>query len=135
MRHRIGGQHTGLGNPFKEVLTNNLSKNKKFNTLVKEMLFEAITTFPLMKQTKGCDFQIYDDIIEFGIEPAYQYEDLEIIALARNKLSSYIQKGHAWGTYGSDIASRTKYYSDYKLKSKFVRFIDKWHQKLYISKE
>jgi len=132
MRHRIGGVGTGLGNPTKEILTNEWSNNKQVNALVKKMLSEAITMFPLMKQYEGCDFQIYDDQINFGIEPAYMHDDLEIISLARNKQSSYIRKGHAWGAYGSDIASTTKYYSDYKLKSKFIRFIDKWHSKLYI---
>lgn len=130
MRHRIGGAHTGLGNSAPAQLQNNWSGDKSFDKHLKNLFSEAIKTFPLMKQSQGCDFQLEKDRISFGIEPAYQHDELEIVIININKTLSYHQRGHAWGAYGSQIVTTTKSYNDYIYKSKFIRFIDKWHELL-----
>jgi len=63
-----------------------------------------------------------------GIVPAYQYEYLKIVYIAPEKENSYIENGRAWGSYGSQIGSTLRYYKDYKKKSKFIRFVDRWHE-------
>jgi len=120
MRHRIINFRTGLGNPSKELMDNNGKVNKK-------MLFEAIDLF--FSKWGGCDFSIKEDGILIGIEPAYQYEYLKVIFINTNKDYSYFEQGRAWGGYGSGIASTRKYYKDYKNKSKFIKFVDKWYIK------
>lgn len=125
MRHRMASG-TGLGNPSGEILNNS-------GTINKEMATEVIDLF--FSKWGGIDYQIDDDGIKIGIEPTYQYEELKIIYIAKNKGNSYIQYGKAWGSYGSEIASTTRYYSDYKNKSKFIKFVDKWHKLALLNKE
>lgn len=79
----------------------------------------------------GCDYKIYDNAIQFGIEPSYIYEHRHIICIHENIKLSYISRGIAWGFYGSNVAQTTKYYGQYKSDCKFTRFIDKWHFKLF----
>ena len=121
MRHRIATGF-GLGNPSKELLPNNGELPKRF--------IDAATYsfFP-----EGFDFKIESDQIAVGIEPAYQYDRLRIIAINRDKEKSYIQLGKAWGPYGSGIAKTTRTYGDYKNRSKFIRFVDIWHSFLFYS--
>ncbi len=126
MRHRIiGNITTGLGNPAKELLNN----TSKIEGAIKEMLNEAIKLY--FSKLGGCDFQVEKDCIKFGIEPAYMYEDLKIILLAKVKGNSYLKTGRAFGGYGSGIRSTTKFYSDYTRNGKFKKFIDRWHDKIY----
>lgn len=122
MRHRIGGWNTGLGNPSSAQLNNNVKLKKE----MKLMLKEAVDFY--FKDWDGCDYQIEKNEITIGIEPSYQYDRLKIIRIATIKENSYIKTGRAWGSYGSEIASTIKYYNEYKYKSKFVKFIDKWHK-------
>jgi hypothetical protein len=123
MRHRIiGAMQTGLGNPSPELMDNT-------GKVDKEMLKDAIDCF--FSKWEGCDFERKETGIMMGIEPAYQYEHLKLVFLAADKKEhSFIQRGVAWGAWGSDICSTKKYYSDYKRKSKFVRFIDRWFGKV-----
>ena len=125
MRHRMGiGGITGLGNSSPVLLDNK-------GQVSKAMLAEAIDTFPLMKKIGGCDFTKEQNKVKFGIEPAYQYEPLEIVCVAATKENSYKETGRAWEAYGSGIAKKRRYYSEYQRKSKFVRFVDKWHPVLF----
>jgi len=122
MRHRIGiASNTGLGNLSSELMDNRGKVNRT-------MLKEATTLF--FSKWGGCDYSVKENGILMGIEPAYQYDYLKVIFLARDKGKSYFEQGRAWGAWGSEIASTRKYYADYKRKSKFVRFIDKWFKNL-----
>jgi len=123
MRHRIASGF-GLGNPDPELLDNNGPKlpTKKFADEAIELYF---------KHWDGFDFHIDDDSIRIGIEPSYQDDPLKIISIQKDKQQSYIQTGKAWGGYGSQITSKTKHYNEYKYKSKFVKFVDKWHPILF----
>jgi len=126
MRHRIGvGAYTGLGNPDKALLNN----TGKMSTAVKNMAKEAIKLF--FKKWGGCDYDIGLDKIKFGVEPAYFGEDLKIIVLNRQRETSFLQTGHAFGMYGSGIKSKYRFYSDYKKNGKFKRFVDRWHPKIF----
>ncbi len=126
MRHRMGGANlTCLGNPSPELLNN----SGVLNSVVKRMLEEAIKLY--FEKWNGCDYQISQEEVSFGIEPAYQYEDLKIISIKKEILYSYIKTGRAFGDYGSGIRATTKYYGEYKNNCKFKSFIDKWHPILF----
>lgn len=131
MRHRLGdiGSQIGLGNPSAVLLDNKWSKSETYNKKIKRMLKDGTGLY--FKDIGGCDFTIIKDRIDFGIEPAYQFENLKIISVNKEIGLSFIQTGRAFDYYGSGIRSTIKYYKNYKLKSKFVRFIDKWHKAVY----
>jgi len=121
MRHRIVSG-TGLGNPDPVLLNNEGEINEFFaEAALKEYFY----------QQEGFDFQIEEDMVNIGIEPAYQGDELLIISINKNKSKSYLQRGKAWGPYGSQIAKKTKTYSEYKRKGKFVKFVDQWHEILF----
>lgn len=121
MRHRIVSV-TGLGNPNPVILNNK-------GLIHKEFANDAIVNY--FKEYNGFDFQTNEKYITIGIEPAYQYEKLKLISINKNKEESFIKTGKSWGPYGSDIVSNVKIYKNYKNKSKFVRFVDKWHPILF----
>ena len=125
MRYRICNLSTGLGNPSKELLNN----EGILTPQLKAMLDEAIELY--FKKWGGCDFSIKENYIDFGIEPAYMYQDLKIISINQRKGCSYIRTGRAFGGYGSGIRATTKVYADYKNDCKFTRFIDKWHSLIF----
>lgn len=121
MRHRLINS-IGFGNPSPVLLDNKGKINNDF-------AMDALRTY--FSKEFGFDFNITKNEIAIGIEPAYQYERLKIISINKDKSKSYIQTGKAWGPYGSQIAKNTKTYKEYKNKSKFVKFIDKWHPILF----
>lgn len=133
MRHRLV-TGTGLGNPDPCLLNNKWTENERLNTTIQIMLHEAIDLW--FKDVGGVDFEIQllenkkRIAVDFGIEPAYQYEKIKVFSIDTNKNSSYYMQGKAWGAYGSGIAKTTKYYNDYKYNSKFKRFVDKWSKEL-----
>lgn len=135
MRHRGAASHTGLGNPNAALMDNKETKDKKFNAIVNECAKDAYETF--FKGTsldyEYCDAQVDMFDVRVGIEPSYMYENLKMIVISKGeKVNSYIQTGYAWEAWGSGIRSTRKYYGEYVNKSKFVRFIDKWHNKINI---
>lgn len=128
MRHRILG-FNGLGNPEPTILNNNKKIEK--SDFWDEFLEDAIKNFKTISEYGGFDFQVAEDRFMFGIEPSYEGDDLQIIQFNfKDKSLCCIEQGRAFGAYGSDIVSKFRYYGDYKNKSKFVKFIDKWYEKL-----
>ena len=128
MRHRILG-FNGLGNPEQTILNNN--KKIKKSDFWDEFLEDATKNFNTLSEYGGFDFQVTEDRFMFGIEPSYEGDDLQIIQFNfKDKSLCCIEQGRAFGAYGSDIVSKFRYYGDYKNKSKFVKFIDKWYEKL-----
>lgn len=121
MRHRMV-TGTGLGNPDAVLLDNKGKVNPEFAV-------DAIVEY--FHQEEGFDFQVSEDAITIGIEPAYQYDELKIVQINKEKNKSYLQRGKAWGPYGSQIAKNTRSYGEYKNKAKFVKFVDKWHAVLF----
>lgn len=125
MYHRMS-QFTGLGNPRSAVLQN----VGKLTTEMKECLTEATELW--FSKWGGVDYNVHEDGFTFGIEPSYQYDELLIIEILKDKGDSWIGRGKAWGSYGSDRVMSVKYYRDYKRNGKFKKFVDKWHGKLFI---
>ncbi len=133
MRHRIGcAALTGLGNPSPEIIPNKNVRDEELKILLKFAAKDAYAKF--FKHFGYCDVGIDCNDIVLGVEPAYQYEDLKIIRFKPNKERCSFSTGYARGDYGSRICKTEKLYRDYKYKSKFVRFIDKWHPVLYNEK-
>jgi hypothetical protein len=122
VRHRIVSGTFGIGNAEPELLNNKGEINKEFAD-------EAIAIY--FHEEEGFDFQIGEDYVMIGIEPSYQYDELKIIKIHKDKSKSFLQRGKAWGPYGTQIAKNTNIYGEYKNKGKFVKFVDKWHATLF----
>lgn len=138
MRHRIAGAAaTGLGNPSTAFMDGKSTGSKERDGLINKCAKEAYELF--FKGTKLdydlCDAQDGMDEVRVGIEPAYQFEKLKMVSIARVKNMSSITTGIAYGAWGSGIRSSRKYYKDCKTNSKFKRFIDAWHAKLYEARQ
>lgn len=118
---------TGLGNPSPVALRNSGTPTDAILSAMKD----AVEVFPVMRKSGGCDYDVYDNCVCFGIEPAYQYEDMEIVTIHRDKEQSSYERGVAWGAWGSNIARTKKIYANHKRRGKFVRFVDKWHPILF----
>lgn len=128
MRHRMIDL-TGLGNPEPCKLDNNITitKEKFWN----RFLADCIGNFKTIEEHSGFDLHLSETGFYFGIEPTYQYDDKQIIYIDfSSKGSCSIEQGRAFGPYGSQCLSKIKAYRDYKLNSKFIRFIDKWYSPL-----
>lgn len=129
MRHRINNGITGLGNPEPERLNNNfkLEKNKFWD----DFLNDASANFRLISECGGFDYQLSDGIFRFGIEPSYERDPLLIIQFDfEDKDNCFIEKGISFGAYGSNVVKTYKFYGEYKYKSKFIKFIDKYYNEL-----
>lgn len=126
MRHRICGNSCHLGNSDPVRLDNNYKLPK--TEFWYDFLNDVTKNFKTIANYDGFDFHIDEYKFYFGVEPAYKYEDLQIICFhLTDKNSCYIEQGRAWGYYGSQCLTRLKYYRDYKIKSKFIRFVNKWY--------
>lgn len=133
MKRRIGGQHTGLGGNAETLLDGKKTKDKKLNRLVNKIAKDCYLTF--FKGTKMdqnyCDAQARDYEFRFGIEATYMYDDMKIISITEDKSLSSYATGVARGGWGSGLCATVKYYKQYTYKSKFIRFVDKWHPLLF----
>lgn len=132
MRHRMSvASMTGLGNPNEPILTNNWPEDQNQRKIILDMMKEAIKIFRPLEKSEYSDFNVFKDNIVIGNEPAYMYEELFLLSINRKKESSMIRTGVSFGNYGSNIVSKVLFYKDKKRKSKFVRFVDKYHALLY----
>lgn len=144
MRHRFGlASCTGLGRgPGSDFgLDNDYSGfNKEQELVLGQVAKDFITQFD-SKETdyklggyEVCDFGWIDGartVLGVGLEPSYQWDKMLVFQFDfEDKCNCLILTGTAFGPYGSDIALKMKYYKDYKRKSKLIKFIDKWYDKL-----
>ena len=139
MRYRIGiagALHIGRSEGTDFSLDNELGDlNKEQEELLKEIADDFINQFD--SEEKGwklggydrCDFGwLNDKVFVVGLEPSYQWDRLLAFQFDfENKNTSMVLTGTAFGAYGSDIALKMKYLKDYKRKSKFANFIEKWY--------
>lgn len=125
MKHRISNV-TGFGANAEVLLDNKGEINKDFAD-------DAINKF--FAEWEGFDFTAQNNIVSVGIEPTYQYDKLRIVTINKDKNHSTYTTGKSFGPYGSQVVSRTKIYSEYKRKSKFIKFVDKWHSILFQEKK
>lgn len=134
MKRRIAGaSHTGLGGGGKSLIDVEIKVTKKRGELIKECSKEAYELF--FKGTK-MDYDYVDggvkhDEVRIGVEPNYMYERLKMLIISEDKARSRMVTGYSWGGWGTDIRQTERFYRDRKTKSKFVRFVDKWHPKLF----
>lgn len=131
MRHRLVSlRSTGLGNPDPCLLDNQWTAYEDLNDLLKVMFIDANHCF--FHQCVDFKIELKEDgwTVAMGYEPAYMYEKLRIVKINSNKGDSFNRSGFAWEGYGTGIASTTKYYSQYQKKSKFAKFVDKWHDEI-----
>lgn len=124
MRHRIASGF-GFGNSDRGILDNKGKLNKKYADDAYE------TYFSKQGQAEGFDFHVNESCVMVGLEPGYQYERLLIVAIHKNKEMSFIRDGYAWQGYGTGLRKKTRFYGEFKYNCKFVRFVDKWHGKLF----
>ena len=133
MRRRIGGMD-GLcigGNSSPSLVDCKSTGDKETDAILKACAKAAYETW--FEKEGYCDAGINGPEVRFGIEPSYMYEDLKLICIHKEKGLSRLWTGIAWGPWGSGVASKEKFYKDYKNTSKFTRFIDEWHPKIYKS--
>lgn len=124
MRHRLCSG-TGLGNSDPGILDNRGKLPKRFADAAWDAYFSR------QGQSEGFDFHRNETCVMVGIEPAYQYQRLLIVAIHKNKELSFVRDGYAWGPYGSGVRKRTRFYGEFERECKFTRFVDEWHQKLF----
>ena len=133
MKRRIGSDlRTGLGGG-RTLIDGQKTKDKKLNRVLTACARDAYATFFMgtVLDSDICDAQYRYDIATFGVEPTYQYDKLKVINIHRTKKNSTFVTGIARGTYGSQIAETKYVYKNYTRDCKFIRFVDKWHPKLY----
>ncbi len=129
MRHNIVNA-MGLGNSEPCELDNNIILKKC--EFWGNFLYALQNNFPQFTEDDYFDCHLSNTGFAFGIEPSYQFDDLLIVYIDfYDKNNSYIKRGFATGFYGANCVSKTKFYKDYKLKSKFVRFVDEWQKPLF----
>lgn len=131
MKHRGLAVHTGLG-ASPEVLISGKNTSKVKDSLLNEIARDCYKTFNFEKKFGYCEAGFDGEEARFGAEPSYQFEDLKMIIIAKEKGKSSYVTGQAVGPWASAIRSKQKRYSEYQKKSKFVRFVDKWHGKLFL---
>lgn len=134
MKRRIGiGALTGFGANAPTKIDGKETDNAELNKLIKKCSKAAYESF--YKGTKHhdegyVDAQYKDHQVRIGIEATYMYDHEKIICISKTKENSYIETGYCRGAWGSQVCSTRRYYSEYKNKSKFVRFVDHWHAQL-----
>jgi len=125
-----GAAHTGLGGTSApEVIPSARSGSKERDALIRECSKDAFVLF--FESFGYCDAGVDGNEIRIGIEPAYQFEPLKVIVLTPDINECAFITGRAVGLWASAVISKIKMFCDYKNKSKFVRFIEKWHPILF----
>lgn len=129
MRHRMGGTETRLGGNSSPILLPNqwCWWDGQYNCLMIGALMDLQREYPHWFKYE-VDFALAQTHVAFGHEPAYQFEKLNILFIHQEKDHSYFETGVAKDSWGTGIRKTRKYYQDYRLKSKFVRFVDRWHR-------
>lgn len=142
MRNRIGiasALHIGrsIGTDFS--LDNELGElSESQKELLDEIAKDFISQFD--SEEKGyklggydrCDFGwLAPRVFVVGLEPSYQWDRLLVFQfdLERKEMSA-ILTGTSFGPYGTNIAMNIRYLKDYKRKTKFPSFINKWYDKI-----
>ena len=142
MRNRIGiAASTGLGRAIGTSfgLDNEIGILSKSQTdLIYAIRNDFINEFD--SEEKGyklgghdtCDFGwLSPTVFVCGYEASYQWERVLVFQFDfAHKEDSAIVTGTAFGPYGSDVAYTFKQLKDYKRRTKFTRFLNKWYDKL-----
>lgn len=128
------GVVTGIGGGT-SVMDGQSSGDTSLDETINACAKDFYETF--LKGTKldyeGCDAGLHTSGLTLivGIEPSYAGDPIKFAAIQKRKENSYLTTGIARGSYGTEWQSNSCKYTDYKYKSKFVRFVDKWHPRLF----
>lgn len=137
MKWRGVAAHTGCGGNAKTELDGIPASDKARNEVINACAKDFYETF--IKDTEldqgYCDAQDRTGELRVGVEPSYMYERMKFASLRWDKTHSAQHTGFAFGPWGSDVRSSRRLYKDYQLRSKFVRFIDRWHRRLFENPE
>ena len=140
MRYRIGiadAIHIGRSCGTSCGLDNDIKLNEKQKLLLQNIADDFISQFDSAPNYglgghDCCDFGwLNNHVFCVGFEPSYQWEHLLTFRFDfEDKDNSRVLTGTAFGPYGSNIAVKIKYLKDYKRKTKFTNFINKWYEQL-----
>lgn len=131
MKHRGGAEYTGLGGNAEVLISCKNTSKKVKDSLLNEIAKDCYTTFSFEEKFGYCEAGFDGEEARFGAEPSYQFDDLKLIIIAKDKNESRYVTGRAVGAWASAIQQKVRSYGDYSRKSKFIRFVDKWHEKLF----
>lgn len=133
MKHRFAGaEFTGFGGNAPTLISGKNTSKDIPDELLNEIAKDCYDTFSF--KTYGyCEAGFDGNEARFGIEPTYQFEDLKLIIICKNKEESRYITGRAVGAWASAIQQKTKEYGNYKKTSKFTRFVDKWYPRLFLT--
>ena len=129
MKHRGSAEQTGLGGNA-EALISGKNTSGVPDELLNEIAKDCYETFSFEKLGR-CEAGFDGDEARFGFEPTYQFDPLKLIIIAKDKDESRMVTGRAIEPWAARCLQTIKEYRDYQRKSKFVRFVDKWHPKLF----
>ena len=129
MKHRIGGQNTGLGGNSVTQISGKNSSNLP-DSLFVEIADDCYDVFSF-EQFGRCEAGFDGNEARFGVEATYQFDPIKIILIHKNKQESKYITGRAVEAWASRCIYKIKEYADYKNKSKFVKFVDKWHSRIF----
>src|ERR1700680_4556029 len=97
MRHRIeDAAATGLGNPAPELVSGRSTGDPARDALINDAAKNCYEVFGF-RQHGYCDAGEDGDEVRLGVEPAYQYDHLKLIVIAKEKDCSRFITGRAWG--------------------------------------
>lgn len=130
MKHRGGAEQTGFGVNAHLYMRGNQSDGAISNDLLNEIAKDCYETFNFEK-FGYCEAAFDSGEARFGVEPTYMYDALKLMVICENKLESKYVTGRAVGPWASTVIGSTREYGDYAYKSKFIRFVDKWHEKIF----
>lgn len=129
MKRRLGAAAlTGLGSRDKGVLDNKYTDNVVFNERCIKAAKSLIDEVPLFIEMCGCDFKLVDGVsATFGIEATYQHDKTYFVHINKNIDESYVERGYAFGLYGTNVVSSRKTYGDFRRTSATTKLIKKYY--------
>lgn len=130
-QHRIGiaGQ-TGLGLSHpQDYILDNTCTDETLKVNCEKVFYLAVEEIPIFKSYEGFDYYIKTEGFAMGIEPSYQFDELFRIVIRKNIYESYIESGKSFGSYGTAVRKKQRFYSD--RKSKYNTLIFKYHTMVF----
>lgn len=127
MYHR--DSNLGLGNPEPARLTNNLGELR--GAMWEGFMADFASNYKIIDNIGGFDYFFSKEWFLAGVEPTYQGDEGLVVGFnLLDKRQSYIENIKAWGPYGTQCVTKQKIYENYKINTKFIKFIDRWYDSI-----
>lgn len=111
----------------KDKNINKFTSKEKFNLVLSEVISDAVNIY--FQNNNEADFMIVHNSIKIGKFSDKDTNSFKIISInLDNKNASSFQTGIKLDN--GKILKKVSYYESYKNRGKFVKFIDKWYDKL-----